>query len=116
VFNVNMIDETDLRKWVRFILSCSLTAFVSFWGTYAGTGWEMLREGFTPELAKAWAIFSGAGAMAAATLATARANELWKELTVILSKPPADPASLPPATPPHGATDTQAARPPYLTG
>jgi len=110
-----LINESDLRKWVRFIFSCAIAAFVSFWGAFATVGGTLLYAGSTPALAYAGGIFAGAGAMAAAVLATAHGNEMWKELTVILPKqPPADPTS-PPATTAPSPTDW-ASRPPAITG
>ncbi len=124
MFNLELINAADLRKWIRFVLSCGITAFVTFWGSYAAAGWECLRAGLTPEVAKTWALFSGAGAMAAATLASARANELWKELTVILPKNPTGSATpsagSPPAPAPGPSTGSPARHagegPPELTG
>lgn len=111
----DVVNQDDLRKWARFVLSCGVTAFVSFWSAFAATGGGLLYAGSPTAFCIAAGIFSGAGAMAAATLATARANELWKELTVILPKPPAAPTEQPPLTPP-GAPAKEADRPSYLTG
>lgn len=108
----NVVNQDDLRKWVRFVLSCGVAAFVSYWGVFATAGGGMLWAGSSPSVALAGGIFAGAGAMAAAVLATAKASPLWPELTVLISKASSTPnpeSRIP-------SPEDPAARPPALTG
>ena len=73
-----------LEKWLKLAVSCSIAAFVGFFGTLGLAGAAVLAAGHTPAFALASGFFSACLIMATSVLLSVKKSGLWKDLSIVL--------------------------------
>ena len=73
-----------LEKWYKFGASCSIAAFVGFWGTMGIVGGAYLSAGYDSTIALAFGFFSGCTVMAGGVLRSVVKSGMWKDLSIVL--------------------------------
>lgn len=77
-----LIESRKINQWIRLILSCAASAFVTFFFTFGSAGVAHLQSGMSPSLSAVYACFESSVAMAVIVFYVWRKSPLTKDIPI----------------------------------
>jgi hypothetical protein len=77
-----LIESRKINQWIRLLLSCSASGFVTFFFTFGSAGLAHLGAGMRPSLAAIYAFFESCVATSAIVFYVWRRSPLTKDMPI----------------------------------
>ncbi len=80
----DLYNTGKMEKYYKLFVSCSIAAFVGFWGTLGIVGGNVLAATNDPIMALCIAFFAACTVMAGSVIMSVKRAKIWKDLSVVL--------------------------------